>query len=200
MFQGEFAEKIKNGEPVDVALDEREDEDENPAIPAGFTYLGQFIDHDITFDPVSSLDRFNDPDALQDFRTPRLDLDFVYGSGPDDQPFLYEADGKHLLLGEDRDFDTTRNNRPDLPRNNATPRRALIGDKRNDENTIVSQLQTLFIRFHNKVLDTVGGNDFQKTQQIVRWHYQWIVLHQFIKTVAGWRYVQHHYCRPKTNA
>ena len=88
MFQGEFAEKIEEGKPVDVALNEREPEDENPAIPAGFTYFGQFLDHDITFDPVSSLDRFNDPDALQDFRTPRLDLDSVYGSGPADQPFL----------------------------------------------------------------------------------------------------------------
>lgn len=44
-------------------------------IPAGFTYLGQFIDHDITFDPVSSLQRQNDPDGLHNFRTPRFDLD-----------------------------------------------------------------------------------------------------------------------------
>ena len=125
MFQGEFAEKIAKKEPVDVALNETEEEDENPELPAGYTYLGQFIDHDITFDPASSLDRFNDPNALQDFRTPRLDLDSVYGSGPDDQPFLYQADGKHLLLGDDKDFDTARKNRPDLPRNTATPRRLL---------------------------------------------------------------------------
>src|SRR5215218_8024834 len=37
---------------------------DNPDIPSGYTYLGQFIDHDITFDPVSSLQRQNDPDAL----------------------------------------------------------------------------------------------------------------------------------------
>src|SRR5438132_9715152 len=59
-----------------------EDEDENLSIPAGYTYLGQFIDHDITFDPVSSLQRQADPYALWDFRTPRFDLDSVYGSGP----------------------------------------------------------------------------------------------------------------------
>src|SRR5690606_4573408 len=108
--------------------------------------------HDITFDPMSSLDRFNDPDALQDFRTPRLDLDSVYGSGPDDQPFLYDSDGKHLLLGDDKDFDKSRNAAPDLPRNKATPARALIGDKRNDENLIVSQPHATFLRFHNRVL------------------------------------------------
>src|SRR5439155_27312587 len=121
-----FVDRIAKGEPVDVALDKTEEEDENPNIPAGYTYLGQFIDHDITFDPVSSLDRFNDPEALQDFRTPRLDLDSVYGSGPDDQPFLYESDGAHLLLGKDKDFIPRRGKRPDLPRNNARPRRALI--------------------------------------------------------------------------
>ena len=62
----------------------------NPGIPAGYTYLAQFIDHDITFDPTSQLEKVNDPHALVNFRTPRLDLDSVYGSGPADQPFLYE--------------------------------------------------------------------------------------------------------------
>lgn len=185
MFQGEFAERIAEGVEVDTPLNASEPEDENPALPAGFTYFGQFIDHDITFDPMSSLDRFNDPDALQDFGTPRLDLDSVYGSGPDDQPFLYEDDGKHLLLGEDKDFDKRRNGRPDLPRNNATPRRALIGDKRNDENTVVSQLQATFLRFHNAVLDREADQDFPLAQQIVRWHYQWIVLHDFLPRIVG---------------
>ena len=67
-----------------------EDDDENPAIPAGYTYLGQFIDHDLTFDPARSLKNQNDPDALVDFRTPRFDLDSLYGRGPDDQPYLYD--------------------------------------------------------------------------------------------------------------
>src|SRR6516162_8755632 len=71
---------------------------EESGIPAAFTYFGQFIDHDLTFDPASSLQRQNDPDALVDFRTPRFDLDSVYGRGPDDQPYLY-ADGRHFLLG-----------------------------------------------------------------------------------------------------
>ncbi|MDP9440907.1 MAG: hypothetical protein M3P34_01725 [Actinomycetota bacterium] len=75
---------------------------DNPTIPAGYTYFGQFIDHDLTFDPVSSLDRQNDPDALVDFRTPRLDLDSLYGSGPADEPFQHElADPARLLVGGD---------------------------------------------------------------------------------------------------
>jgi len=196
MFDGTFSDRIARGEPVDVPLD-REEPNDNGAIPSGYTYLGQFIDHDITFDPVSSLDRFNDPDALQDFRTPRLDLDSLYGSGPDDQPFLYDSDGKHMLLGEDKDFDFGRRARPDLPRNDhldaglpleqRKPRRALIGDKRNDENLIVSQLHATFLRFHNRVLDTEAGGDFALAQQIVRWHYQWIVLHDFIPRIVGQR-------------
>src|SRR4051812_6296929 len=44
---------------------------EESGIPSAYTYFGQFIDHDLTFDPASSLQRQNDPDALVDFRTPR---------------------------------------------------------------------------------------------------------------------------------
>src|SRR5207245_3199281 len=72
---------------------------EESAIPSAYTYLGQFIDHDLTFDPASSLQRQNDLSALVDFRTPRFDLDSVYGRGPDDQPYLY-ADGRLFLLGD----------------------------------------------------------------------------------------------------
>src|SRR5205807_9905420 len=76
------------------------DAEENTAISAGYTYLGQFIDHDLTFDPASSLQKQNDPTALVDFRTPRFDLDCVYGRGPSDQPYLYRADGLKMLQGD----------------------------------------------------------------------------------------------------
>src|SRR5207253_3663614 len=66
-------------------------DEEESGIPALYTYLGQFIDHDLTFDPSSSLQKQNDPDALLDFRTPAFDLDNVYGRGPDDQPYLYDG-------------------------------------------------------------------------------------------------------------
>jgi hypothetical protein len=58
-------------------------DEEESGIPSAFTYFGQFIDHDLTFDPASSLQRQNDPDALVDYRTPRFDLDNEYGRGPE---------------------------------------------------------------------------------------------------------------------
>src|SRR5437763_5943973 len=100
---------------------------EESGIPAAYTYFGQFIDHDITFDPASSLQKQNDPDALIDYRTPAFDLDNVYGRGPDDQPYLYDGE-KFLLGGAILGGDPKA---ADLPRN--TVGRALIGDPRNDE-------------------------------------------------------------------
>ncbi len=175
------------------------DSEENEAIPAGYTYLGQFIDHDITFDPASSLQRQNDPDALTDFRTPRFDLDNIYGRGPDEQPYLYEPDGLKLQLGERVDDPSDPSSAPfggpDLQRN--VNHRALIGDPRNDENLIVSQLQTVFMRLHNQMLERVrietgfeGGNLFQETQRRVRWHYQWVVVHDFLPRIVGAEVVQ----------
>ncbi len=56
---------------------------DNPAIPApGYTFFGQFVDHDLTSDRLSELDKQQDPDALQNFRTPIYDLDSVYAGGP----------------------------------------------------------------------------------------------------------------------
>jgi hypothetical protein len=83
MVTSEFVANLQNGDPTpDAPLNKAEPADENPTIPAGYTYLGQFIDHDITFDPASALQRQNDPpDTQEDFRTPRLDLDYLYGRG-----------------------------------------------------------------------------------------------------------------------
>jgi hypothetical protein len=57
---------------------------------AGTTFMGQFIDHDITFDLTSRLGQATDPGLSPNFRTPGLDLDSVYGGGPDANPELYE--------------------------------------------------------------------------------------------------------------
>jgi hypothetical protein len=190
MVTHEFADNVAADKLPDTPLTEREPEDESPTIPAGYTYLGQFIDHDITFDPASALQQQNDPDALEDFRTPRLDLDCVYGRGPADQPYLYAKPARaKFILGENRGI--AGMDRPDLPR---TPDgTALIGDKRNDENKIVAQLQALFMKFHNKVFDALAprfpapaqqDSRFLEAQRIVRWCYQFIVLHDFLPKVC----------------
>ena len=164
------------------------DDEENTGIRAGYTYLGQFIDHDLTFDPVSSLQRENDPNALEDFRTPQFDLDNIYGRGPADQPYLYRDDGLHMLLGEPLTGAHIDPNARGVPRNRPSgtePARALLGDPRNDENVIVSQLQAAMLRFHNRVVDFTGTKDFEQAQNIVRFHYQWVVLNDFLKTIVG---------------
>ena len=162
---------------------------DNPDIPAGYTYFGQFIDHDITFDPQSSLTKQNDPDALTNFRSPRYDLDSLYGRGPADDPFLYDATtGRDkFLIGRNPE-----NQDDDLPRN--VQEAALIGDPRNDENIFVSQLQLTMLKFHNKVFDHVLANPglvqgsettFEAAQRVVRWHYQWIVVHDYLRRMVG---------------
>lgn len=194
-------------------IDEPEAVDENAAIPAGYTYFGQFVDHDITFDPASDLDRDNDPGATEDFRTARLDLDSVYGRGPAEQPYLYNPD-LTIKLGPDqapqymkdagkKRFDVQRS-QLDLsgevkPADQDCPR-AMIGDKRNDENNIVVQIHALWQRFHNKIMvelakpttkkgdarDGITGlGAFNTAQRIVRWHYQWVVMHDFVRRMVG---------------
>ncbi len=166
---------------------------DNPAIPAGYTYFGQFVDHDITFDPATSAERQNDPDGFVNFRTPRFDLDSVYGRGPDDDPFLYDDDQPpRMLLG--KGFDETAGSattEDDLPRN--SQHRALIGDPRNDENIIVSQLHLAFVKLHNRFVDEVQDEAslgdprdvFKEAQRRARWHYQWVLVTDFLPRICG---------------
>ncbi len=189
---------------------------EESGIPAAYTYLGQFIDHDLTFDPASSLQQQDDPDGLVDFRTPRFDLDCVYGKGPDDAPYLYTSDGR-FIQGRPLSGAASNPNARDLPRSQPTDptkpediknaRRAIIGDPRNDENVIVSQLQGLFHRFHNRLMayDTgPASSRFQRVQQEVRFHYQWMLVNDFLPTII-WdgvlkNVIPHHYKRTNVRA
>jgi hypothetical protein len=72
---------------------------------------------------VSSLQLRNDPAEVEDFRTPRFDLDMLYGGGPQDMPYLYAQDrrsgGELLLVGDSRAQFGSRFAAQDLP---ATPR------------------------------------------------------------------------------
>ncbi|MHB8285990.1 MAG: peroxidase family protein [Caulobacteraceae bacterium] len=156
-------------------------DDEESGIPALYTYLGQFIDHDLTFGPEGSFQKQKDPSATVDFRTPAFDLDNVYGRGPGDQPYMYAADGRTFLLGE-----ALIGGAPgarDLQRNAAG--RALIGDPRNDENAIVSQLQALVLRFHNNLAAKHPHLPFEEVQALVRHHYQYVVVNDFLPRLVN---------------
>jgi heme peroxidase len=172
---------------------------DNPAITAGFTFLGQLLDHDMTFDPTSSLARRQDPEAIRNFRIPALDLDNVYGGGPTASPHLYDATvdgGRTSMLVEENPGSGAVSvggaTRFDVPRNAQDT--ALIGDPRNDENLIVSQLHLALLRFHNRVVEDVKtdlgpgyttGEIFAEAQRVVRWHWQWLIVHQFLNTTVG---------------
>ncbi|HZA31878.1 MAG TPA: peroxidase family protein, partial [Propionibacteriaceae bacterium] len=172
---------------------------DNPRLSAGMTFLGQFLDHDMTFDPTSSLARAQDPESIRNFRIPALDLDSVYGGGPGVSPHLYNRNvdaGRTTLLVETNPGSETAaidgQIRSDVPRNSQVI--ALIGDPRNDENLIVSQLHLAVVRFHNHVVGDVR-NDlgplattaevFSEAQRVVRWHYQWMILHEFLPLTCG---------------
>lgn len=157
-------------------------------IPSGFTYLGQFVDHDLTFDRTNVMlgDSVSPPQLLQ-ARSPSLDLDSLYGAGPQDpgSAQFYAADGIHLKVGRtvavggDRAMDGF-----DLPRgagrSRAEQRKAIIPDPRNDENLAVAQTHLAMIRFHNRVVDTLPSSvpqsqRFARAREIVTKHYQWML-------------------------
>ena len=164
-------------------------------IPGGYTYLGQFIDHDITATPGTvelTTSGQVDPTTIPNARTPSLDLDCLYGLGPDDRPDLFEADGVHLKVGvtsETLPFEPGGSipggGSHDLPRN--SDKSAIIGDGRNDENLAVAQTHLAFIKFHNKKVDQIaaaeglsGASLFDRARAETTLHYQAIVLTDFL--------------------
>jgi hypothetical protein len=158
------------GEPSGSAL-------ENPDILSGETFLGQFIDHDMTFDRTPMPEQELDPQGLVNFDSPSFDLASVYGRGPDLDPQFYESDGMHMRIVR------TAEGLEDLPRlDDGT---ALIGDSRNDENLILTQLHLLFLKFHNRCLDTGLAKTLAQAQRLTRWHFQWVIVNDFLKAVVG---------------
>ncbi|HEX7308027.1 heme peroxidase family protein [Lentzea sp.] len=176
-----------------------------PGVPAGFTYLGQFVDHDLTMDRTGTqLGQDVNLDELLQGRSPALDLDSVYGRGPrdkDDQVF-YAEDGVKLKTGTTTPvpFPDEGTNVPfegfDLPRRGGTAgtaaerRLPLIPDARNDENLVVAQTHLAFIRFHNRVVDELaltgltGDRLFRAAKELVVRHYQWVLKTDFLPRVV----------------
>jgi Animal haem peroxidase len=167
------------------------DDEENATIPAGFTYIGQFIDHDLTLNPeAADLSGTLDPATLVNQRTPKFDMDDVYGSGPTGSPQLYAADDMHLRLGSaltgSADSGTVDQLRD-------ASGQAVIGDPRNDENRLVASFHTLMMRFHNQEVDRIRQANpklsssavFSLARQQTTWNYQWAVLHDFLPAIVG---------------
>ncbi|HKG12791.1 MAG TPA: heme peroxidase family protein [Pyrinomonadaceae bacterium] len=176
-------------------------------IPSGYTYFGQFVDHDITLDVSSSIDVPTDANTINNMRSPALDLDSVYGRGPGLDPFLYvfpnagPTTAIKLQVGTNSPTGTggpSNNGNPtgmaqqknwDVPRMPGT-NTAVIGDPRNDENLIVVQFHHAMLRFHNAVVDLLvaaafAGDIFAEAKRIVTHHYQWAVVHDFLRRVCG---------------
>jgi hypothetical protein len=149
-------------------------------------------------------------------RLPQLDLDCIYGGKPDDEAVItegiFEEDEVHVKVGvnpilsgfekltPNPHLDTNRQKpQRDLPRHHQNfnghllpakaKRMPIIGDDRNDENTIVAQFHTALLKFHNAVVDWLTEQDgalpsFTKARNLVRWHYQWLVVNDFLRTIC----------------
>jgi hypothetical protein len=155
------------------------DQWDHPDITGGYTFFGQFVDHDITRDTTPIPQQRTDPHGLKNFDTPMFDLGSVYGGGPAADPRLYDpARPGYLAVVEHSGLF-------DLPR--AADGTAYLGDPRNDENIIIAQLHVGFLKFHNALMDQ--GLPFAEAQRQTVWHYQWLIVKEFLPRICGQRIV-----------
>jgi hypothetical protein len=150
------------------------------SVAAGWPFFGQFIAHDITADR-SPLGHRADPDQIRNFRTPRANLEVVYGAGPVGSPYLYDNDDPAKLL---LDADGV-----DVPRNQQGI--ALVGDPRNDVHLFMNQIHVGFVRLHNRLVDRLREDGipeadlFEEARRAATWHYQWVILREFLPILIG---------------
>ena len=148
------------------------------SVEAGWPFFGQYVAHDLTADR-SPLRTHTDLDALRNMRSPRANLESLYGGGPGGSPYLYRRDDPSKLLENDGD----------LPRNHEGL--ALIGDPRNDVHVFMSQMHVGFIRAHNRLVDRLRedgapeGDLFDDARRALSWHYQWLIVNEFLPLLAG---------------
>ena len=173
-------------------------------IPAAYTYFSQFVDHDLTLEALSaSLPQLLDPNltpmpipqiksTLKNARTATLDLDNLYSAPAPRDPAAPDkmALGRVSSTGSaapPRARPAGKGDDNDVPRegrnvNHDHDRAALIGDPRDDENTIIAQLQVAFLKAHNVLVEQ--GHSFDEARTILRRHYQHIVIHDYMRRVV----------------
>jgi len=180
------ADQAQNAIDLIVNPDLNVNNPNNTTHTAGTTFMGQFMDHDMTFDQTSALGRETDPEDSANTRSPTLDLDSAYLGGPRRAPQLYGFENSRIKfkIGSVGQFE-------DLPRNSAGT--AIIGDPRNDENLMLAGLHAAVLLFHNKAVDYIKARDrradddevFERAQRLTRWHYQWMIVHEFLPLFIG---------------
>jgi hypothetical protein len=149
-------------------------------VAAAWPFFGQFVAHDITADR-SPLGHRADPGQIRNFRTPKANLEGIYGSGPIGSPYLYaRGDPAKLLLGGAGH---------DVPRNHEGI--ALIGDPRNDVHLFVNQLHVAFVAMHNRLVDRLRADGvseqdlFEWARRAATWHYQHVIVREFLPALIG---------------
>lgn len=168
---------------------------ENPRIPAGYTYFGQFVAHDISHS-AEWTHGYHPKPMRTNLRTAGLDLDSLYGGGPHARPDLYSKRMpsrfivRHLRDGDPDEHGRFRRSPTfDLIRNEQGL--AIIPAPRNDHNVMVSQLHVAFQRAHNAIVDAMrhalGDREpvdhdalFLAARRCLRWHYHWAILDDYL--------------------
>ena len=150
----------------------------------GWPLFGQFIAHDITADRSPLTGHAELADAVN-FRSPRADLECLYGTGQVGTPFLYQREDPALLLLGRNDA----GEEADLPRNAEGV--ALVGDPRNDVHVIVSQLHVAMIKVHNRLVElarergVATAEVFETARRETIWHYQWVIVNDYLPRLVG---------------
>jgi hypothetical protein len=154
--------------------------DDDATEAAGWPFFGQLIAHDITADR-SPIAGDVAPDALRNARAPKLNLEMLYSDGPIGSAYLFDlGDPAKFLLGPDG---------ADVPRNQQGV--ALIGDPRNDVHLFALTLHVALLQAHNHIVDVLRADGvpeaevFDRARITLTWHYQWIVVHDFLPRLVG---------------
>lgn len=143
----------------------------NP-FPAGYTYLGQFISHEII---PSTMQR-----TLSRKVSGYMNLESLYGSAP---LYEYKYQPESLPFFTDSgEFKLNSDDPHDLPRIVRGDKYiALIPEARNDENQILAQFHLLLMRLHNTLITKKFAQDALEARLYTTLLFQLVVIEDFLK-------------------